>query len=291
MVHAPDVALVFEGGGMRNSYTAACVDQLIAKNVTFGWVGGVSAGATHTANLLSRDRSRATRCFVEFAADPRTGGMRSFLRGDGYFNGEYAFEVAGHPGQDLPFDWDAFQADDTPMRIGATRADNGETVYWGREDITKLEDFMRMMRCSGTMPGLMPTPTFRGVDYVDGALGRSGGLVVDAAMDDGFEKLFVIRTRPRGFRRTAPRGPGLVRRMLRARPAVAEAMLTRHVRYNHYCDVIDQMEKDGKALVFYPDDMRIPNTERNIVKLRQSFNAGMAQTVREWDDWMEFLQG
>ena len=55
-------------------------------------------------------------------------------------------------------------------------------------------------------------------------------------------------------------------------------------------EVIEQLESDGKALVFYPDDMRIQNTERNLQKLKQSFNAGMAQTVREWDSWMEFLQ-
>ena len=67
-------------------------------------------------------------------------------------------------------------------------------------------------------------------------------------------------------------------------------MLTRHERYNHYAEVIEQLESDGKALVFYPDDMRIQNTERNLQKLKQSFNAGMAQTVREWDSWMEFLQ-
>lgn len=290
MVDAPNVALIFEGGGMRNSYTAACVDQLIAHNVSFGWVGGISAGATHSANFLSHDRWRATHSFVEFGADPRTGGVRSLLRGTGYFNAEYVFEIAGAPGEELPFDWETFVNEPTPLRIGATRADNGETVYWGREDFKDLKDFMLRMRCSGTLPGLMPTPTIDGVDYVDGALGRSGGLAVDAAMDDGFEKFLILRTRPRGFRRTPPRSPRLIRRLLRSRPAVAEAMLTRYERYNHYAEVIEQLESDGKALVFYPDDMRIQNTERNLQKLKQSFNAGMAQTVREWDSWMEFLQ-
>ena len=290
MLNAPTTALVLEGGGMRNSYTAPMVDQLIAKDVNFGWVGGVSAGATHTANFLAKDRNRAVRSFGDFASDPRAGGLRSFLRGSGYFNGEYAYEISGLPDSEFPFDWDTFSANETPFRIGATRADNGESVYWGREDISGREDFMRKLRCSGTMPGLMRTPTVDGVAYVDGALGASGGLLIDAAIADGFDKFFVVRTRPRGFRRVAPRSTTAVKQLLRTRPAVAEAMLTRHLRYNKTAKLIEDLEAEGKARVFYPDDMRIANTERNPTKLRDSFNAGMAQTVREWDDIMDFLQ-
>ena len=40
---AQEVALILEGGGMRNSYTAACIDQLLEHNIHFGWVGGISA--------------------------------------------------------------------------------------------------------------------------------------------------------------------------------------------------------------------------------------------------------
>lgn len=290
MLHAPRVALVFEGGGMRNSYTAACVDRLIYHDISFGWVGGISAGATHTANFLSGGRERARKCFVEFGADKTTGGVRSFLRGTGYFNAEYIYEIVGGPGQALPFDWEAFNANPTPFRIGTTRVSDGETVYWGREDIDGMADFMRRVRCSSTMPGLMPVPSIDGVEYIDGALGRSGGLAIDAAIEDGFDKFLIIRTRPRGFRRKPPRSPQLVKRLLANRPAVAEALLTRHHRYNRYCEIIEQLESDGKALVFYPDDMRIQNTERNLSRLRQSFNSGMAQTVSEWDDWIEFLQ-
>lgn len=46
-----DTALVIEGGGMRNSYTGAVVEKLMHEGIEFGWVGGVSAGASHTANF------------------------------------------------------------------------------------------------------------------------------------------------------------------------------------------------------------------------------------------------
>ncbi|WP_295642627.1 patatin family protein [uncultured Corynebacterium sp.] len=288
-IDARNVALVIEGGGMRNSYTAACITELIDHGVNFGWVGGISAGASHTVNFLSRDPKRARESFVEFGANPRTGGIRSMMRGTGYFNAEYIYETAGAPDNDMPFDWETFTANPTPFRIGATRADNGETVYWGREDIHDLPGLMKRVRASSTLPGLMPVPSIDGVEYVDGALGASGGLIIDAALNDGFEKFLVLRTKPKGYVRPPLRSPRLVRQLLRKRPAVAEAMIARPAKYNAAADKIAQLEKAGQAKVFYPENMRVSNTERRLSRLRESWASGMEQTQREWDDWMRFL--
>ena len=70
MIDASNTALVIEGGGMRNSYTAACIVKLLQEEVEFGWVGGVSAGSSHTVNFLSRDVSRSEESFVDFAKNP-----------------------------------------------------------------------------------------------------------------------------------------------------------------------------------------------------------------------------
>ena len=286
---AKDVALVLEGGGMRNSYTAACIDQLLEHNIEFGWVGGISAGASHTVNFLSGDRKRARESFVEFGGHPKTGGFKSLLRGTGYFNAEYIYETAGAPGNDLPFDWETFQSSNSQICIGATRADNGESVYWRREDINDLPDLMRKVRASSTLPGIMPVPTIDGVDYVDGALGDSGGLLIDAAIEDGFEKFLVLRTKPKGYVRPALRSPQLVKALLRSRPAVAQAMIDRPPKYNLASDKIAELEAKGQALVFYPEKMNVSNTERRLDRLKQSWRDGLEQTKREWDTWMEFL--
>src|SRR5699024_6072666 len=91
-INAHDTALIFEGGGMRNSYTAACVKKLIDNGVEFGWVVGVSAGASHAVNFLSLDSFRAVESVVEFAKNPSFGGLSSMLRGTGYFNAEFIYE-------------------------------------------------------------------------------------------------------------------------------------------------------------------------------------------------------
>lgn len=65
MVTIDDTALVFEGGGMRNAYTAALVSRLIAEGINFPHISGVSAGSSHLCNFTSRDAIRSHATFVD----------------------------------------------------------------------------------------------------------------------------------------------------------------------------------------------------------------------------------
>ncbi|HJC84422.1 MAG TPA: patatin-like phospholipase family protein [Candidatus Corynebacterium faecigallinarum] len=288
-VSAADVALVCEGGGARNSFTAATVHEFMASGVRFGWIGGVSAGASHTVNYLGHGLDRTRESFVEFTASPASGGVGSFIRGDGYFDAEYIYETSGLPGSDLPYDFDAFLADPTPFRIEATNALTGESVRWGREDITDRESLFKRVRASSTLPVIMNTPEVDGIPYVDGALSGSGGIPVDAAEDDGFERFIVLCTRPRDYVRPQVKYPAAIRRLLARHPAVAEAVLGRPDLYNATKRRLFELEKQGRALLFFPEQMRISNTERNLDKLKASYYDGMVQTSRDWDRMMEFI--
>lgn len=289
--HFPDVALIIEGGGTRNAYTAAMVDQLIAHDIHFGWVGGVSAGSSHTVNFLSGDRFRTKASFVDFAADRRHAGIRPFLRGKGYFHAEHMYEIAPGADQEFPFDFDTFSSDPTPFQISAVRADTGETVYWGRESATDLSQLMKRVRASSTMPGFMPIPMIDGAPYVDGAIGETGGLMLQPAIDAGFTRFLVLASRPREYLRAEFTRPKLVAAALRRYPAVARGVLARPALYNETKQRLLDLEKTGQAYLFFSEDMKINNTETNLAKLRATFEAGMQQTQRDWPAVMEFLRG
>jgi predicted patatin/cPLA2 family phospholipase len=77
--------------------------------------------------------------------------------------------------------------------------------------------------------------------------------------------------------------------MLSKYPAVAEAVLARPARYNATKHRLLEMEKQGRVMLFFPDEMRISNTERNLDKLKASYYDGLVQTDRQWDRIMEFL--
>ena len=53
-----DCALVFEGGGYRAAYTAAIANALLREGLYFDFVCGLSAGASHAVDYVSRDQHR-----------------------------------------------------------------------------------------------------------------------------------------------------------------------------------------------------------------------------------------
>ena len=64
-----DCALVFEGGGYRASYTAGIARVLLEQGIDFGYVCGISAGASHTVDYVSRDLWRTRVAFL--GRDPK----------------------------------------------------------------------------------------------------------------------------------------------------------------------------------------------------------------------------
>lgn len=288
---ASDVALIFEGGGMRNSYTAACVTTLLEQGIDVGWVGGISAGASLTVNYLAGDIGRNIGSMTDIAADPRFGGWGGFFRGKGYFDADYMYEQAPlmHFENFGPFRFDTLLHSDIPFRIGSVCLDDGSNHYWGRDDITDVVSLMRLVRASSSLPGLMSPTLLDGKQYVDGAFGPSGGIPLDAAIADGFDKFLVIRTRPRDYRRPEVSRPGLVRQVFRKKPQLAELMIARPALYNETSDRLAELEKQGKALQFFPEKMLINNRERNLSKIQQSYASGYEQSQRELPAWLEFL--
>ena len=152
-----------------------------------------------------------------------------------------------------------------------------------------MDDLMVRVRASSTMPGFMPPVTIEGVEYVDGALGDSGGIPIDGAQLDGYDRFFVVCTRPRGYVKNEVKRPQALRQLFRRRPSVAEAAIARPAKYNATRELLRDLESDGKAYVFYPRVMPVTNKERNVTKLRQAYALGMAQVNAELPQWRDFL--
>ncbi|SCP96696.1 patatin-like phospholipase family protein [Anaerobium acetethylicum] len=282
-----DTALIFEGGGMRASYTAGFLNTLLENEMYFDYVAGISAGSSHSANYLSRDTERVKRSFVDLVQDKNFGGWKYFIRGEGFFRSKYIYEETPRPGGVLPFDFDTFKANPAQLRIGAFDRETGELVYYTKDDIRNVSDLMKIVRASSSMPIFMPPTHFGGRCYVDGGLG--GGIALDVAKKDGKKKFFVILTREKGYRKRPLKYTGALRAYYRHYPLVAEAMMNRHILYNRTLEELEQLESEGKAFLVYPDVMPVSNREVDYRKLTESYELGYAQGRRDVQGWKEFL--
>ena len=282
-------ALLFEGGGMRASYTSGMVVALLEAGIHAPFVAGISAGASNTANYLSCDGPRARASFTDFAADPNFGDWRTFVRGKGLFHAEYIYEHAGLPGMPLEYNWTAFQNNPADFRIGGFDIESGQTTWWGRDDTKELTDLMRRVRASSTMPIVMPAVDIDGRTYVDGALGTDGGVPITIAQELGYERFLVVLTRERDYRKVPEKFPTFYRTYFRRYPAVADALLTRWWRYNETREKLFALQREGKAYLFIPEVMPVANGERNVAKLNAAHQQGLRQARREMPAIREFL--
>lgn len=285
-----DTALIFEGGGMRASYTAGFLVNLLENHIYMDYVAGISAGASHSVNYLSRDIERAKRSFVDLVLDPEFGGWKSFFRGQGFFRADYIYEQTPVKGGALPFDFETFQKNEAQLRIGAFDRDNGEFVVFKKEDIHEMRDLMKIVRASSSMPIFMPPTHYEGLVLVDGGIGPGGGIALDIAKRDGIKKFFVVLTREKGYIKTPPKYGGFVKAYYRKYPEVVEAMYERHATYNDTLEELQQLEAEGKAYLVYPEVMPISNRETDYKKLAGSYLLGYAQGKRDLEKWKAFLE-
>lgn len=289
MTGIDDVALIFEGGGMRAAHTAAVVVRLLEEDWTFPFVAGVSAGASHTANYLARDAWRARASFTTFAADPQFGSWRTFVRGRGMFHSDYIYRRSSGPDDALPYDFAAFEAHPSAMSVTGFRCRDGQAVHWGRDDVGVIDDLMARVQASSSLPILMPPVEIDGDLYVDGALGPTGGIALDAARAAGYRRFFVVLTQQRDYVKRQLPYPWLYRSRYRRYPAVADALLARADHYNATRQELFELERSGEAYVYAPQRMPIANSERDVTRLEAAYADGWEQSGRELGAWKDFL--
>lgn len=283
-----DTALVFEGGSMRAAYTSAVANVLLENGICFDQVYGTSAGSSNAVNYLSRDMERIKASFTTFAADQHFGGMGTWLRHRGAFNAHYIYQECCYPGAALPFDFSTFSANPAGLCIAAIDRDTGRDLFFTRDDMTTLDDLMVRVRASSTLPCFMPPPQIEGAYCYDGGFASGGGISLDRIEQDGFQKMFVVRTHPRGYRKTYGRS-GLSRLFFWHRPRMQEAAVTRWSRYNDMCDRLDRLEAEGRACVFYCEDLTLSGTERDVGLLLRNYEAGYNQMKRDLPVLERFL--
>ncbi|MDO5117473.1 MAG: patatin family protein [Eggerthellaceae bacterium] len=282
-----NTALLFEGGSMRAAYTCAVAAELLDRGVYFDNVYGVSAGSSNTVNYVSRDVDRTIASFTSFVQMDHIGDWKTFVMHKGLWNAPYIYQEAGKPDGVMPFDFETFARNPAKATIVAFERDTGRDLFFRKNEMTSLDNLMVRVRASSTIPVFMPPPKINGNYCYDGGFAVGGGLPIKQIQADGFERIFVVRTRKRGYRKTG--GNHWAKKFFWKRPYMRDAVLTRNLRYNEACDLLDRWEEEGKAYVFYCDDLTLTGSERDYDELCRNYESGRAQIKREWGQLMDFL--
>ena len=276
--------LVLEGGALRGVYTAGVQEILYEKQIQFDCLIGTSAGAMNGANFLSGQPNRSFLIDYHFARDKNFMGLRPLIRERQIFSFQYMF---GSVNDQYPLNLDAFHA--SPIRFIAVATDynTGQPVYLERSNCS---DMLKALQASSSMPLLSTTVELDGKRFYDG--GPSMAVAYRKALDDGYQKVVLVLTRHKGYRKSPFKQLSRIamKRKFRKHSEFLNMMKSSPMRYNRMMDEIDQLEAQGKLFVIRPSEpVTVSRTEKNIQKLQHLYQVGQKDAKKNLDALRDFL--
>jgi predicted patatin/cPLA2 family phospholipase len=279
------LGLVLEGGGLRGIYTVGVLDCLLDNHIMADYCIGVSAGACNGVSYVSKQRGRNLRVNLDYIKDPRYIGLGNMKREGSVFGMHFIFHEI--PEKYEPFDYDTFFENPCEFITVVTDVETGKPAYFDKEELRQHDN--TILEASSSIPGFAPVVYYKGKGYLDG--GTTDSIPVRKALEDGCDKVIVVRTRDRGFRKKPEGMSKFYHKKLKDLPEIVRALEERHVMYNETVEEVDRLEKEGKVLVLAPEKpLHISRFERNLHKLKQGYCLGYEETARHVLEILEFIQ-
>lgn len=262
--------LLLEGGSLRGLFTAGVLDTFMENDVYFPAVAGVSAGALNALNYVSHQPGRSASINLRYRHDGRYFGPKAALRGGSLFGLNFMLHDVK---KEVPYDEDTYAHGGMRMIAVATNAETGKPAYFekGKTDF----DFNEAVRASASLPLASAPVMLDGQPYLDG--GCACPIALNWALKQGFEKIVVVTTREKGFRKKQPgqRMIDLYDDFYGDKPLFLATMLTQEMRYNALMDQLDELEESGRVFCVRPQEpITIGRFEGDTEKLLALYNRG-----------------
>ena len=275
------LGLVLEGGGMRGLYTVGALDYLAENNIQVDYVVGVSAGACNAASFVSGQKGRGLRVIINYIGDKRYVGISNYIKTKSMFGMNFIFDEIPHKLD--TFDYNSLLASPCEFKIGVTNAKTGKSEYFSKE---YMKNDCTLLRASSSIPIFSPIVKFEGGEYFDG--GTSDPIPVRKAIEDGCDKVIIVLTRDRSYVKPPEKFKRIYKHILKKYPEMIKVLDNRHVVYKDTIEYINQLEKDGRAIVISPSvPLKISRFEKDrnklyeIYKLGKSDAAGVLQVMNQ----------
>ncbi|OCA90813.1 patatin family protein [Bacillus sp. FJAT-27225] len=279
------VGLVLEGGGMRGVYTAGVLEYFLESGLSFPYVIGVSAGACNAASYLSGQRGRNKVVNIEYVSDPRYLSWQNFRKNRQLFGMDFIFDEI--PNKLVPFDYQAFNQNQSEFVIGTTDCTSGEPVYFGKNDYGT--ELLTVLKASSSLPFVAPEIQFSGRTLLDG--GISDPIPIKKAQSEGFHKNVVILTRNEGYIKKPSRFHFMVNRKYPQYKGLQTSLRKRYQVYNDTVSYLGRERQEGKVFIIQPTHpLKVGRMEKDPVKLASLYEQGYSdakRVARELISWAQ----
>lgn len=262
--------LVLEGGALRTIFSSGVCDAFLDAELMPDYVIGVSAGIAYGVSYLSRQKWRNLQILTAFANDRRYMGWRNLLdpHNRSYFGLKFTYDDI--PNQFVPFDYETFAAYPGEVEAVVTNLRTGQADYL---PVPRRDDRFLVLQATCALPLLFPVIPMDQQLYLDG--GCSDAIPWQRAFDCGCDRVVVVLTRERSYRKGAEKVQRVIDRRYRAYPQFLETMHRRAQTYNESREQLFALEQAGRVIVLAPEDTQgFSRTERDTEKIRALWQDG-----------------
>ena len=262
------IGLVLEGGGKRGIYTAGVLDVFLENGISFDGVIGVSAGAIHGCSYVSEQMGRSIRYNLKYGNDYRFMSLLSWFLTGNVVDTKFCYHTL--PEKLDPFDNRTFMASKTDFYVVCSNVETGKPEYILCKDMVKDIDYLR---ASASLPFVSRIVNLNGKKYLDG--GITDSIPFKAFKEMGYDKLVVVTTRPKYYRKKPFLLTWLAKLRYKKYPKFIEAILNRHKMYNREMDELQKLEDSRDILVIRPSRfINISKMEKNLNKVDEMYRLG-----------------
>jgi predicted patatin/cPLA2 family phospholipase len=263
-----NTGLVLEGGGLRGVFTCGVLDCFMDHGIRFPFAVGVSAGACNGLSYMSGQRGRAKSSNIDLMDKHHYIGFKYLLTQRNIMDFKLLFE--DFPERIIPYDYDAYFSNPARFVMVTTNCLTGKAEYF--EEKSSSKRVMDIVRASSSLPFVSP------ITYVDGVPMLDGGIVdsipVRYALSQGYERLVVILTRNKGYRKQNSEMRA-AKVFYRKYPNLQKALSQRNLVYNQTMDLIERLDDEGRITVIRPiRPVEVGRMEKDTAKLTMLYQEG-----------------
>lgn len=238
------------GGGLRGVYTAGIYDYLIDNSIDIDYCLGVSAGSANLITYIAGQKGRLKRFYEQYSFEKDYLSLHNCIKKGKLIDLDYIYSGISDSGGKDPLDFDAVMKSEKQFVAVATDALTGEPQYFGKNDMG-FDDYT-LLKASCCLPVVSGNPVvFRGRAYFDGGL--ADPVPYKKALADGCDRLIICLTLPLDYQKSAmPKLP--VKILLKKYPEIGKHIISSDAYYNRQIKEITELEKQGTALILYPEN-------------------------------------
>ena len=273
---------VLEGGAWRGLYTLGVTDRLMENDINLRHTVGVSAGALCGMNYVSGQIGRAVRINLTYRHDREYVGLGAMHRDRGITGFSYLFNEID---EEYPFDEDRFFDPARSFTAVCTNVDTGKAEYFNKED---AENIYEAVRASATVPYVSEPVAIGNGRYLDGGLEMK--IPLEYALEQGHEKIVLVRTRDRSYRKHVHAPLHITRIEYRRYPNLKRDLEEEAARYNVLIERMNTLEEQGRIFVIAPSrPVNIRRFEGDVEALGEIYMLGYEDAGERLDALREYL--